>query len=151
MVALKERLMSKGVAGPNNCIVWTGYTAPNGYGTISLVGKKRTAYVHRVSHELHNGPIPEGLTVDHLCMNRACINPNHLEAVTARENVLRSPNTKASINRAKTHCPQGHPYEGYNLVMQGRRRTCRECSNAKMRRRRNRIPPPVPVADPEDG
>jgi hypothetical protein len=99
-------------------------------------------YAHRVAYVLSVGPIPKGLTIDHLCRNRGCVNPTHLEAVTQRENTLRSPIALAALNAAKTHCPKGHPYSGANVELRGRSRGCRSChqerSRASAQKRRER-------------
>jgi hypothetical protein len=110
----------------NSCWEWTGALFPNGYGRISFA--RRTLYPHRVSYELHNGAIPEGLHIDHLCRNRACCNPEHLEAVSCRENILRSPIAPASQNAAKTHCLYGHEYTEANTVTTKTGRNCRTCN-----------------------
>lgn len=74
-------------SGP--CWIWTGCLYPTGYGL--FVGNDRLPHrAHRIAYELWKGPIPAGLVIDHLCCNRACCNPAHLEAVTQRENVLRA-------------------------------------------------------------
>lgn len=107
------------------CWEWTGRKLPIGYGTLTIA--KRRLYSHRVSYEIHKGQIPEGLHIDHLCRYRACCNPEHLEAVTCRENVLRSPIALASQNAAKTHCPYGHEYTEANTVITKTGRSCRTC------------------------
>lgn len=107
---------------PTGCIEWTGKPEPNGYGRLSINGKRQM--VHRLSYEKFVGPIPEGLVIDHLCKNTICVNPLHLDAVTNGENVLRGDGPFA-INKRKTHCAQGHE------LPEGRR--CKECNriNAK--------------------
>ena len=89
---------------------------------------------HRVAYGYLVGDIADGLTLDHLCRNRRCINPAHLEPVSAAENTRRG----IRWQLAKTHCPQGHPYAGENLITypDGSRRACRACVNAYHRRLR---------------
>lgn len=97
---LAERLVARIDIDDNACWIWQGYVTPNGYG---LIGDGRgragtSIYTHRASYELHVGPIPEGLDIDHLCRVRACCNPQHLEPVTRAENLRRSP----LVGRAST-------------------------------------------------
>lgn len=127
---IKARLLA-GVdtTDPEKCWTWQGSTKPQGYGNIGLLvnGVKATHRVHRVSYETFVGPIPEGLTLDHLCRNRACINPGHLEAVSLRENILRGL-TLAAAQIQQTHCKKGHPLSGDNLRTYKGHRHCRVCA-----------------------
>lgn len=136
-----ELLSEKSEPDPETgCIIWTRGGNGQGYGHIWIDGATRLA--HRVAYELF-APIPEGLVLDHLCRTPACINANHLEPVTLVENVMRGQGCMAEYAR-RTHCPQGHPYEGENLWLRpaanngsGARR-CRECKRIENRRYREK-------------
>ena len=91
-----------------DCWNWTGALFHDGYAQMSMpqgAGPTRATGAHRVSYEHHRGPIPDGLTLDHLCRNKRCINPDHLEPVPIRENILRGEGL-APKNLAKAFCPQ---------------------------------------------
>ena len=110
------------------CWIWNGCRhIKTGYALIRCTGKTRTA--HRVSYEIHIGPIPRGLQIDHLCRRRDCVNPAHLEAVTQLENVRRG--LGGSKNREKTTCKHGHLFSTNNTRYQKVgpyvMRVCREC------------------------
>lgn len=112
------------------CWVWGGALTTAGYPTIGMNAK--THYVHRLLYELKKGPIPDGLELDHLCKNPPCVNPDHLEPVTHKVNTLRSDGPSAVCAR-KTHCKNGHPLSGANLILgrrgDGRRfRVCKACN-----------------------
>lgn len=122
------------------CWLWKGSTATYGYGT--FWDGECTVRAHRWAYVFCVGPIPEGLTLDHLCRVRHCVLSDHLEAVTSRVNILRGEGATAQHAR-QTHCPQGHPYSGSNLLTLQRAsgnvgRGCRLCANAARRKRGKR-------------
>lgn len=131
---------------PNGCHEWRGYVMPNGYGQFGLGGSRKNGggmrYAHRVSYAMHySSGIPCGMSIDHRCRNRRCVNPAHLEAVTQRENNARSLLCPSTINRAKTHCSRGHAYNEKNTRWYGGKRECRPCCamrQAAMREERRR-------------
>ena len=125
----------------SGCWLWTSSRRTNGYGEMAAWGKNRLA--HRVMYELLIGPIPDGLVLDHLCRTPACVNPDHLEAVTERENILRGSGA-AAANARKTHCIHGHEFTEENTkrfrMPNGRLgRACRTCIRADDRARRARL------------
>lgn len=137
-VSLRSRFWSK-VDASGDCWLWTASLIPAGYGQFYMKtpdGRDTMARAHRVSWEFLVGEIPDGLTLDHLCRVRHCVNPDHLDPVTRGENLLRSHATITRQNQEKTHCPHGHPYSGENLYVDpsgGRR--CRTCAESRDRAR----------------
>lgn len=123
------------VAMSDFCWAWTGCLNSRGYGCVAVRGKSQLA--HRVSYELLAGPIPTGLHIDHLCLNKRCINPAHLEPVTPLENTRRALDV-----RGRDRCVNGHPMAGLNLVIRHRNgweyRTCRMCQILTLREARAR-------------
>ena len=108
------------------CWEWGGSIAPSGYGRFWMDGKNR--YAHRVAYVLTHGLIPDGLVIDHLCRNTACVNPTHLEPVTNTENLRRG----VPGGRSQTHCKRGHELVDGNLYYWERNgkvsRKCRACT-----------------------
>lgn len=121
------RLVNKN--GLNSCWEWLGGTNGANYGKFEYNGKN--AYVHRITYQIIIGPIPKEMQLDHLCRNRICCNPHHLEPVTQKVNIQRGLNGIAM----KTHCPQGHEYAGDNLIFRRGWRECRICKNQQNKKR----------------
>ena len=126
----------------NGCWQWSGRRSTTEYGVFVLDGRNFRA--HRVAYELRVGPIPEGLQLDHLCRNRSCVNPAHLEPVTNRENTLRGVNHVAALARV-THCPAGHEYTPESTRLRRSRygtvnRSCRTCDLERRAGRQARAP-----------
>jgi hypothetical protein len=115
--SIRERIKSLIKVDDAGCWNWQGYLRV-GYGTLSIDGRPHLA--HRVSYMAYVGPIPVGLHIDHLCRNRRCVNPQHLEPVTPAEN-----NRRAAA--VKTRCPQGHPYDPSNTYVHHNKRHCKSC------------------------
>lgn len=119
----KARFDSKVNRG-RQCWTWNGPLDRDGYGSFYL--RRRNRRAHRVAWFASTGEaIPAGLVVNHTCGNRACVNPQHLNLMTPRENALRDSRSFGYINSQKTKCPQGHPFD---LVVQSRGRSARGCS-----------------------
>jgi hypothetical protein len=108
-----------------SCWIWTASKDRHGYG---LARHALGVLAHRVSYRIFVGEIPPGLCIDHKCRSRACVNPEHLETVTNRENLMRG-NTKAAIFSARTHCARGHEFtqENTHIRPRGNGRQCRTC------------------------
>ena len=120
------------------CWIWTGSAAVSRgglrYGQISIGGRtdRKNHYVHVLSYRLHYGAdsIPDGHEIDHLCKNTLCVRPDHLEAVTHRENMRRG-GSPAGVNARKTHCPRDHEYTPENTRWYRNKRKCKTCERER--------------------
>lgn len=124
---LPGRFWDKVISLADGCWQWTSSKTRDGYGTFHLDGKSRRA--HRLAFMDLVGPIPDDLVLDHLCRNRACVNPAHLEPVTRLTNARRGQQAMA------THCKSGHPFDEANTYVDpAGKRNCRACNAAVKRR-----------------
>ena len=133
--SIEERFWPK-VDKSGECWIWTAHQYGRGYGGFRIDGRQE--YAHRVAYRLVIGPIPDDLQLDHLCRNRRCVRPDHLEAVTVRENLLRG-NGPTGERARQTHCKRGHLFDEKNTgthSLYGTRR-CRRCDADDKQRRRD--------------
>ncbi len=123
---IKARIEANITPEPNTgCWLWTGASCL-GYGTLFVRNKRTRA--HRAVWELHRGPIPAGMFIDHMCRVKSCVNPDHLRVVTKKTNNLENHSGAPARNARKTHCLRGHPFAGANLrIRKNGDRTCIAC------------------------
>lgn len=131
---LESRFWSK-LKKTDSCWIWTASKDLDGYGRFFLEGRSISS--HRFSYEHWNGKIPDELQIDHICRNRACVNPEHMEIVTSKENTLKGSGPTA-VNSRKTHCPQGHEYSEENTYNSNGARTCKICKKLRVSLSRQR-------------
>lgn len=134
------RLMNKVTLNPlTGCWEWLAYKTPKGYGRIN--GGKPGQPAHNVAYRLLVGDLGS-LEPDHTCVNRSCVNPMHLEAVTHKENIRRAAarGNMGTASKRKTHCPQGHGYFGENLhITPEGHRKCKQCNRDRMKKRKRNL------------
>jgi hypothetical protein len=123
-VSLRERLLRRLIIDPETgCLLWTGHKTHDGYGLIFVTTGKPQKLTHRIMWELHEGPIPEGMELDHLCSVRHCAAVAHLEPVTHLENLARGRGYNL------THCKNGHEFDLFSTSWDSRGwRSCRTCN-----------------------
>jgi hypothetical protein len=129
-----KRFMDKYTVDKNGCWIW-GEKLRKGYGKFHFCGNGY--FAHRVAYSHWKGQVPEDLFIDHLCRNRACVNPNHMEAVSHRENVIRGEGSSAQRFR-QTHCVNGHPLTPENVRYRKDRyaRNCKVCEMERTQRQK---------------
>lgn len=125
---------SKKIIIVGGCWKWIGYINNKGYGCLTY--RRKNYKAHRWFFELFNGSIEAGLDIDHMCSNRSCVRPSHLQAITHRDNVLKSKNTLAGKQIRQTHCIRGHEF--ITKIVKGKtRRDCNACARSRYHERRN--------------
>jgi len=139
MNTLPLRFWNKVCALPDGCWRWTGCESGKAGNRRGIFRWKGTnVFAHRLAYLHLVGDIPTGLELDHLCRNTLCVNPNHLEPVSHRENILRgmAARTGNTLEHIETHCPQGHLYDGANTYICSKgHRHCRSCMRTRSSRR----------------
>jgi HNH endonuclease len=128
MTPVEFERFNRSIDTSTDCWLWTGTVATNGYGRAWDRERKRARPAHRYSYEMFVGPVPDGKELDHLCRNRRCVRPDHLEAVVHRENVLRGVGV-TSQNAVKEFCAAGHLFDEANTYRKPNGwRNCRLCT-----------------------
>lgn len=136
--ASAQRRLWSSIDTSGDCWQWTSTIRKNGYGVFwlaTVMGREVQYKAHRIVWESLVGPIPKGLTIDHLCRHRSCVNPDHLEPVTSAENLRRAPATAPKQKSRWLRCAKGHPFTAENTLVEPRRgggssRRCRTCRSA---------------------
>ena len=136
----EDRFFDKVVEDPETgCWNWTGHRRPTGYGWFGVTSS-RPVMAHRWVYEFMVADIPPGLVIDHLCRNRACVNPWHLDPVTQAVNIRRGDSGWATgrTYAARSACRKGHELTPDNVRIEGRSRKCRACARERTARHRAR-------------
>lgn len=143
-----EKLFWAKVEKTGSCWLWTASRTGRGYGEFWIGRRAKKVAAHRYSYESFKGPIPKGLVIDHLCRVRSCVRPDHLEAVSNKENVLRGVGPSA-VHAVKTECKNGHLYNEKNTIKLAKQRRCRICHRASVKKRYWRLKA-IAALSPED-
>lgn len=146
---LRSDIEARLVAPRPDCLIWTG-VMDRGYGRISI--GDQSWRVHRAMWELVNGPIPDGLTIDHLCRVKSCVNTEHMELVTGSENSKRmwvANGGRPRPGESATHCKHGHEFTPENTRIRpgNGRRACRACERARVRTDKRKTPSTAGAGD----
>ena len=132
-----KRVLSRITVNNQGCWEWKSPLHDGGYATMSVDDKSQ--YIHRLIYEYYHGQIQSDLQIDHLCRNRKCVNPIHLELVTQKENIMRGKGVGV-LNSLKTQCPKGHPYTKENLIMyKDGSKKCRICHNERQKQYQRKL------------
>lgn len=128
----------RSVRKEESCWTWTGASTTGGYGQLKVRSQRLLA--HRFSYVIHHGAIPEGMEIDHTCSNPKCVNPDHLEPVTAKENTQRTIDRGRNPKVEQTHCVNGHAFDAENTyVKPNGRRACKSCARARTKAWESRV------------
>lgn len=141
--SIRRRVAKYHEVDANGCWIWTRSLTNTGYGRLQVTepdGRSTAWVAHKAAYYALVGPVPESLHLDHLCREPKCVNPAHLEPVTCRENLMRSPVAPAAIHSAQTECHRGHPFNLGNTYIEPKtgNRQCRTCRADWMRESRAR-------------
>jgi hypothetical protein len=139
MPGVADRFAEKyAVDGETGCWLWQAYIRPDGYGTFMVAGKNFRA--HRWSYEQFAGPIADGLVIDHLCRNRSCVNPEHLEPVTSFVNTIERGMGQRAVTYRERRCKRGHELTEDNLYRSPTNSAVRQCISCRKLREQSRAP-----------
>lgn len=132
-LSLRDRFDSLYVVAPNGCWIWTGTIGRGGYGRFTV--NKRADYAHRVGYRMFVGEIPEGKELNHICRQPDCVNWRHLEPLTRRDHIMKTPGSAGRTHALQTHCRRGHPFDDANTAFtKAGSRLCKECGRVRHRR-----------------
>ncbi len=131
-----QRFMNKvDISSDSDCVFWIGSKDYGGYGRFNVAGVN--SFAHRYIYEISEGPIPEGMFIDHICRNRSCVNTLHLRVVTPRQNSLENSVSIPAIRHKQVECVNGHKFDAANTYRtKNGLRQCRKCGPARKKEKR---------------